>query len=139
MTTTTGGCLCGAVRYDVSTDPVIKFACHCRACQHATGGSPTLGFITPTAGVTITQGEPTIYWSAGESGSKVGRGFCGTCGAPLFSKLEANPDMMVIKVGSLDDPSAFQVQVDMWMDAAQPWHRPHEGAMGFPGNPPMGS
>jgi hypothetical protein len=41
----------------------------------------------------------------------------------------------VIKVGSLDDPSAFKVQADIWMKTAQPWHRPHEGAAQFDGNP----
>ena len=139
MTTATGGCLCGAIRYELSAPSVVQFACHCRACQHATGGSPTLGLLVPSAGLTITQGEPRVFWSAGDSGGKVGRCFCETCGAPLFSRLEPTPQLMVVKVGSLDDPSAFQVQVDMWMSATQPWHRPHEGAVGFPGNPPMGA
>jgi len=43
---------------------------------------------------------------------------------------------MVVKVGSLDDPSAFKIGVDMWMSAAQSWHRPHDGAVSLPGNPP---
>jgi hypothetical protein len=136
MTAMTGGCLCGAIRYELSAAPAIQFACHCRACQHASGGSPTYGLVVPEASVTLTQGDPTTYWSAGDSGNQVGRVFCGTCGAPVFSRLEGSPMMLVVKVGSLDDPSSFQVQADLWRDAAQPWHRPHEGAMSFPGNPP---
>ena len=138
MTSTTGGCLCGAIRYEVSADPVGQFACHCRACQQATGGSPTFGMLVPTDSVAITKGEPRVFWSTGDNGGQVGRCFCEACGSPLFSKLGGAPQLMVVKVGGLDDPSAFKVQIDMWMDAAQPWHRPHEGAMGFPGNPPMG-
>ncbi len=132
----TGGCLCGAVRYSIEAEPLFQFACHCRACQHATGGSPTLGMIVPKAALTITRGEAKGYASRGESGAGVERQFCGACGSPLFSKLESQPDLMVVKVGSLDDPSAFKVGVDMWMSEAQPWHRPHEGAPSLPGNPP---
>jgi hypothetical protein len=132
----TGGCLCGAVRYRIDADPIFQFACHCRDCQRATGGSPTYGVIIPKAGLTITEGEPRGYASHGDSGAQVERQFCGACGSPLFSKLEAQPDLMVVKVGSLDNPSFFKVGLDMWMSAAQPWHRPHEGAIGLPGNPP---
>jgi hypothetical protein len=135
MTPKSGGCLCGAVRYEVTAEPVFQFACHCRACQRASGGSPTLGVVVPKAALTITQGEPRVYWSAGESGAKVGRAFCGACGGALFSDLEARPDIAVVKVGSLDDPSAFAVQADMWMAAAQPWHRPHDGAARFEDSP----
>ena len=135
MTPKTGGCLCGAVRYELTAEPIAQVACHCRACQRASGGSPTLGMVVPKAALKITQGEPRFYWSAGDTGAKVGRAFCGACGAPLFSDLEANPDIAVVKVGGLDDPSAFAVQVDMWMAAAQPWHRSHDGAARFEGNP----
>ncbi len=135
MTPKTGGCLCGAVRYELSAEPIAQVACHCRACQRASGGSPTLALVVPKAALTVTQGEPRVYWSAGDSGAKVGRAFCAACGAPLFSEPAVNADIAVIKVGSLDDPSAFAVQVDMWMAAAQPWHRPHEGAARFEGNP----
>ena len=131
----TGGCLCGAVRYRIDAEPMFQFACHCRACQKATGGSPTYGFIVPKAAFTITEGEPVGYVSKGDSGADVERQFCGTCGSPLFSKLEGQPDFAVVKAGSLDDPSAFKVGMDLWMSTAQPWHRPHDGAVSVPGNP----
>ena len=135
MNSMTGGCLCGAIRFELAAAPAFQFACHCEACQHASGGSPTLGMVVPAAGVTITKGEPRVFWSTGESGGKVGRCFCETCGSPLFSKLEATPEMMVIKIGALDAPSDFQVQGDMWMSTAKPWHQSHEGAVRFETNP----
>ena len=131
----TGGCLCGAVRYRIEAEPMFEFACHCRACQKATGGSPTYGFIVPKTAFVVTEGEPVGYVSRGDSGGEVERQFCGKCGSPLFSKLEGQPDFMVIKVGSLDDPSAFHVAIDMWMSSAQPWHQPHDGAASVPGSP----
>jgi hypothetical protein len=138
MTTRDGGCACGAVRYEISAEPVFQVACHCRACQYASGGAPTLAMIVPKDALKITKGEPRFYWSTGDSGAKVGRGFCESCGSPLYSLPEANTAIAVIKVGSLDDPSAFQVQADIWTSAAQPWHRLHEGAARFDKTPAPG-
>jgi len=135
MTTRTGGCLCGAIRYELTAEPIFQVACHCRACQYVSGGSPTLAMIAPKAALRITQGEPRTYWSKAESGAKVGRSFCAACGTPLFFQPAANDDIAVIKVGGLDDPSDFKVQADIWMNTAQPWHAPHEGAAQMPGNP----
>jgi len=136
MTVRTGGCLCGAVRYELSAEPMFNVACHCRACQYVSGGSPALAMVFPAAALKITKGEPRTYWSLGETGEKVGRSFCGECATPLYSHPHANPEIVVIKIGSLDDAGAFSVQADMFMAAAQPWHRPHENAMQMAGNPP---
>jgi hypothetical protein len=130
MTTRNGGCACGAVRYEISAEPVFQVACHCRACQYASGGAPTLAKIVPKDALKITKGEPRFYWSAGESGAQVGRGFCESCGSPLYSLPEANAGIAVIKVGN--------VQADIWTSAAQPWHRLHEGAAKFEKTPMPG-
>jgi hypothetical protein len=134
MTTRTGGCLCGAIRYELTAEPQFQVACHCRACQYVSGGSPTLAMVAPKAAFTITQGTPRAHRSKAESGADLARCFCEVCGTPIYSQ-PANPDIVVVKVGSLDDPSDFKVQADIWMKAAQPWHRPHEGAAQLAGNP----
>lgn len=135
MTIRTGGCACGAIRYELTAEPFFQAACHCRACQYTSGGSPTLAMGFPAAALTITKGEPRFYWSDGDSGAKVGRAFCETCGTPLFSKPEANSAMVVIKVGSLDDPSAFAVQANIYAKGAQPWHYMAPGVPKFEGMP----
>ncbi len=134
MTTRTGGCFCGAVRYEVEGEPVFQVACHCRACQYAAGGAPTLAMIFPRTSLKVTKGQPRIFWADADSGAKVGRSFCDTCGSPVFSEPTAN-DIAVIKVGSLDDPSDFKVQADIWIKEAQPWHIAHEGAFQVEANP----
>ena len=134
MTTRTGGCFCGAIRYELTADPVFQVACHCRACQYASGGAPTLAMIVPRAALKITKGQPRTFWAEGDSGGKVGRSFCEVCGSPVFSE-PTSGDIAVIKVGSLHDPSHFKVQADIWMGAAQPWHVAHEGAFQVAGNP----
>ncbi|HEY5071788.1 MAG TPA: GFA family protein [Caulobacteraceae bacterium] len=135
MTTAAGGCLCGAIRYEVSAEPIFQLACFCRDCQYTSGGAPTLAVAVPKPALKITRGEPRTYWVAADSGAKVGRSFCGACGTPLFSEPSGIGEIAVIKVGSLDDPSMFKVQVDIWMKSAQPWHRPHEGAAQFETSP----
>jgi hypothetical protein len=133
--TITGGCFCGAIRYEIAGEPAFQFACHCRDCQYASGGPPTLGIVVPNAALKVVKGEPRTHWVTGDSGGKVGRSFCADCGTPLLSHPTAVGDFAVIKVGSLDDPSIFNVQADIWMKSAQPWHRPHPGAAQFSEGP----
>ena len=75
-----GGCHCGAVRYECAADPFMVAYCHCRDCQYAAGGGASTVIIAPRAGVTVSQGETTDYSVVSESGSAVTRRFCGTCG-----------------------------------------------------------
>jgi hypothetical protein len=135
MTTRTGGCLCGAVRYEVTGDPVFQFACHCTDCQRTNGGGPSLGMAFPTPMFRPTKGQAKTYESAGDSGQMVVRQFCENCGSQLFSHPVATTGLTMIKIGSLDDPSGFQPQVDIYRASAHPWHAPHEGAAQFPKGP----
>lgn len=135
MTTRTGGCACGAVRYEVEGDPIAQVACHCRACQYASGGAPTLAMLFPRPALKVTKGEARTYWSQGDSGGKVGRSFCAACGTPLFSEPVDAGAMAVVKVGSLDDPSQFKPQLHIWTELAQPWHRFEEGVPQMARNP----
>ncbi len=130
-----GGCLCNAVRYELSSDPIVHIACHCRTCQYVGGGAPTLAALYPKSAVSITQGAVKTYWSKSDSGVNVGRSFCAAFGTPLFAGPEENPQFVAIKVGSLDDPSAFKVQLDIWRSTAQPWHTHYDDAKQFDKNP----
>lgn len=115
----TGGCLCKAVRYECSAEPIAMANCHCRDCQQATGGAYASGMLIPESAVSIT-GEVKYYEVIGDSGNLVGRGFCPNCGSLLFSKPPV-PEMMGIMAGSLDDPSWFCPTMDMYTASAQPW------------------
>ena len=116
-----GGCLCGAIRYHSSAEPVFSINCHCRDCQRTTGTAYAPVMAVPKDAVTITQGEPTYYTAQSDSGETVSRGFCPECGSGLFSKLSANPDVLGLKAASLDDPSWFRPAMDIYTDSAQPW------------------
>lgn len=93
--------------------------CHCRDCQQATGSAFAAAMLVPQNAVTIT-GNVTYYDVTGDSGSIVSRGFCPICGSRLFSKPPI-PELMGIMAGSLDDPSWFKPQAEIYVASAQPW------------------
>ena len=115
-----GGCACGAVRYEVSAEPVAVMDCHCRDCQRASGGSCTTAVVVPKPAFKLTKGSPKKYSTTGDSGNPVHRYFCEHCGSPLFSEPDVAP-IFVVKAGSLDDPSWLKVSGALYTRSAQPW------------------
>lgn len=115
----TGGCMCGAIRYECSAAPIVTGNCHCRDCQQATGSAFAPAILVPSSAVTIT-GDVKYYDVKGDSGGIVSRGFCPNCGSRLFAKPPI-PDVMGIMAGSLDDPSWFKPTMDFYTTSAQPW------------------
>jgi len=119
-----GGCACGTVRYTVSSEPVAFMLCHCRDCQYASGGEPAAVVVVPRTAFQLTQGAVRRYAKTSEAGNTVTRQFCPECGTPMFSELGGNPDLWVIKAGTLDDPSWLKPTALLWTRSAQPWaHR----------------
>jgi hypothetical protein len=94
--------------------------CHCRDCQYASGGGFSTVVLVPAPALQV-KGEPSEYTVDTDSGSTVTRQFCGTCGTPVVSVLNGMPAMLVVKGGTLDDPSWLQIASNMWTDSAQPW------------------
>lgn len=85
-----GGCACGAVRYEISGAPVSSVQCQCRDCQRATGSGHVNAMAFPQAAVMLT-GELRFHDIRGDSGNSVSRGFCPNCGAPVMWKFTGNP------------------------------------------------
>jgi hypothetical protein len=104
-TTFTGGCACGAIRYEVSADPIVMFNCHCRDCQKTTGGPYTPVFYVPAKAFKITKGSPKYYDTTSEMVGHNRRGFCPECGSRLFGG--ATDQGQGITASSLDDPTLF--------------------------------
>ncbi len=99
--TFSGGCQCGAVRYQAMTRPKSPHLCFCRMCQKSAGNYfVALGSVANDAFM-LTRGTPSWFHSS----DLVKRGFCGTCGTPLFYQ-EVGGDHISILLGSLDNPEA---------------------------------
>jgi hypothetical protein len=122
-----GRCLCGAVTYSSDADPVFTAVCHCRNCQRQTGtafsvivGVPAQSFqLSGDLGTHVTIGE--------DHGLETRRRFCPACGSPVISESAALPDVVIVKAGTLDDPSWLAPQMEVWGRSAQPWVQPAEG------------
>jgi hypothetical protein len=117
----TGGCLCGAVRYESTEPPVDVAYCHCRMCQKSCGGPSFLGAFIPKAAFRFTQGEPKFY----RSSACVERGFCADCGTPLiFRDLT---DTHAIYIGTLDHPEDWPPTLcHLGMESHIPWDTIHD-------------
>lgn len=132
-----GGCSCGAIRYECSAEPTGMLNCHCRQCQYASGGAFSCGFFVTRDTFRLLQGEPRYYELSADSGNKVRRGFCSSCGSQLFAEGDGNPDTIVIKPASLDDAGWFQPQLDIFTEDAQPWDYMDQALPKFPKMPEM--
>jgi hypothetical protein len=118
----TGGCHCGAIRYQAEGDPITHALCHCTDCRrHA--GAPMVGWtMYPNDAVKVTKGQPKIYQSSVHGQ----RHFCADCGTGLFYINDVVlPGIIDIQSATYDNPDAVPAQVQIqlaerisWMDRA---------------------
>lgn len=130
----TGGCLCGAVRYESAAVPAFAGNCHCRDCQKASGGAYVPLLALPANAVTIS-GEVKFFDVQGDSGNIMSRGFCPTCGTRVVGKSSGMQALTVILAGTLDDPSDFKPAIDFYTASAQPWDHMNPALPKFPKSP----
>ncbi|OED36405.1 aldehyde-activating protein [Chromatiales bacterium (ex Bugula neritina AB1)] len=138
MSKTTGGCLCGAIRYHLNAEPVTVAACHCKNCQKQTGTAYSIVAGVPTDSLVIESGEPKSYTVPGTSGMNTERKFCGDCGSPLYTDAKAIEGLLWLKGGTLDDTSTLEVNAEIWCDSKAGWASLDDSLPKFPGNPPVG-
>lgn len=125
-----GGCYCGEIRYESTGDLQGALQCHCRECQYITGGNPNVIVIVPADGFRFTKGEPKSFTRT-DIEAPVTRLFCGNCGTAIGTKTLRRPDSIILKVGTLDDPSIFQAKAAIFTCDKQPFHVVPEGIPAF--------
>ena len=130
-----GGCYCGAVRYKAEGDPLFKGQCHCRECQYISGGSPNMVMALPEAGFAWTKGQGKPFRRS-DLENPATREFCAECGTHLLSRAPGLPGAVMLKVGTLDDPSLFGMpQMAIFMIDKQSFHHVPEGVAVFERTP----
>ena len=122
QTPITGGCLCGAIRYELSEPPVEAVICHCRTCQKSTGSAFEVGAMFFQSAFRLTRGEPKLY----RSSSIMDKGFCSNCCTLLFDKYLVrvpgfDPDTVYVQVGTLDHPEAVSIEFHYGVESQLPW------------------
>ncbi len=139
----TGGCLCGAVRYEVKEEPYFVGYCHCDMCKRAFGGPFGVFVCFHQQAFTFIRGAPTLY----QSSSFAKRGFCAQCGTPLLMLiLEGTPEgesvsvlanerypgmrraeAINLSIGCLDHPAEFEPTEHSCVDRQLPWLKINDG------------
>jgi hypothetical protein len=115
----TGGCHCGAIRYEITSRPIAMLICHCRDCQQIGGGAYTPVVYLPAKAFRITKGALSHYSTQSERGGENKRGFCAGCGSRVTG---AESERGIgVTASSLDDPILFKPSMHLWVCDAQPW------------------
>lgn len=131
-----GGCLCGAVRYEVAGPALFGGYCYCADCRK-TSSSHSASIAIPSDTMTCT-GETREYTKTGGSGNPVTRVFCPNCGTGVYSK-GARPGVYMLKAGTLDDDhlEAFKPMASIYVSRCPSWDQPRSGLPTFPEMPPQ--
>ena len=111
----TGGCLCGAVRFELHEAPTEFGACHCSMCRKI-GGGVEMGMMIPPEGITWTADADLKTYQSSEWAE---RGFCGTCGSSLFWRLTApgpQHGLLSLSAGSLDSMEGMKFTSEVYID-----------------------
>ena len=128
-----GGCYCGAVRYAVDGEPMLKVQCHCRECQYITGGAPNMVMILPPDAFRYTKGEVKQF-TRSDLATPVTREFCPNCGTHVATR-PPRP-VVVVKIGTLDDPKVYGApSLAIFTIDKQPFHMIPEGIPTFERRP----
>jgi hypothetical protein len=122
----TGGCLCGAIRYEISAHPLLLYACHCTNCQTQSGSAFAMNMPVATAAFLIVKGEPKGWHRLSPSGAEAASWFCGDCAGRIHGTRPSRPESVTVRAGSLDDTSWINPAAHMFVRSAQPWlHLPN--------------
>jgi len=116
----TGGCLCGALRYEAEGETVFAGHCYCADCRKASGSGfiPFMGF--PSSAVRFS-GQSLRFKSKAASGGDAVRNSCPVCGGLVFGGEIGKSKVFTIYAGSLDDPSLFHPTVAVFTRDRPTW------------------
>ena len=119
----TGGCLCGAVKFEINEIPLSVAVCHCRMCQRHTGSAFFVGVDFNPETLRWTTGKPQVFKS-----SKIAeRGFCGRCGSTLYLYYPQPPwrdyhkKFIGIAIGALDHPGRWKPDHHCGVESQLSW------------------
>ncbi len=117
-----GGCACGAVRYQLTANPLIVHACHCRDCQRITGSAFVINLWIEEEHLRTTGAEPNQFRLKGGAGQNHDVFFCGKCGTYVWSYYHGAPgNARFVRAGTLDKPQAVKPDVHIFTRSKLPW------------------
>lgn len=125
-----GACHCGTVRYRIS-GPIIRFThCHCDDCRKMHGTAYGSSLIVKSGDFAVTAGAEHV--TAYESTKGKFRCFCKHCGAHLYARMDYQPDIVIVRVGTVDGDPGVRPQMHIWVKAKAPWYEIRDDLPQFP-------
>lgn len=115
-----GGCACGAVRYEVTGEPIQMSDCQCRQCQHRSGTGHG-SYLTFHGAAVKTEGDVKQWQAVGDGGTVKSHAFCPACGSPVYLTFPAMPGLFIVHAGSLDDPGLYKPRHVFWTAGGYAW------------------
>ena len=131
----TGGCYCRKIRYEADGDLEAAFQCHCRECQYITGGNANIVMVFAQDNFKYVKGKPSVF-ARSDLETPVKRYFCQNCGTSIGAISPARPGSMIVKAGTLDDPSVFSPSAAIFTCDRQSFHHIPDGLPTFDKRPP---
>ena len=131
QTTLKGGCLCGAVKYEVTGEPKRFYHCHCSRCRKATGAGHASNLFLQPAALKWLSGEEQIRSFKVPEAKRFTNSFCATCGSRL-PRQAAGTDIVMIPCGSLDDEVPIRPQARIFSGSRASWSCADDGLPVYP-------
>ena len=125
---TQGGCLCGAIRYQVEGVIEESGYCHCRTCQKQSGAPVVAWFAIASDKFRYLSGSPKGF----RASSRATREFCGDCGTPLAYHSDRRPDAIDITTATLDAAESFPPEREIWTGEKLTWESINESLPQYP-------
>lgn len=114
-----GSCLCGNVRYELFAELGDFGYCHCRSCQKASGSAHAANAPVARAAFALVSGSDSLREFESSPGKR--RAFCASCGSPIYAYLTATPNVLRVRLGTLDTPFTKSARAHTWVSEAAPW------------------
>ena len=119
----TGGCQCGNIRYQLTGEAVMLYACHCLDCQKQSSSAFGMSLIMARDNVEFVRGAENLKtWDTKGDDGRIKRcAFCPECGTRIYHGSEGENGNISIKAGSLDDTRWLRPVAHIWLKSVQPW------------------
>ena len=132
----TGGCQCGAIRYEIIEAPQLVYTCHCTDCQRLTSSAFSLGMVVSDNAFRLTGVAPRPLQRTADSGRVVIRWVCPQCGTWVCGASSSDQGLRRVRAGTLDDTSWLRPTAHFWTRSKQPWITLPAGDQVFEAQPP---
>ncbi len=129
-----GSCLCGKVQYELRGELGTGYYCHCKRCRKASGSAFGSNAMASAKDFVVTAGKESFKAYKAETG--LARYFCAECGSPIMSVRDSAPDVLRIRLGTLDTPLEHKPQGHIFVGSMAEWDTIHDDLPQDPERPP---